>query len=197
MTMTTRVCQIDPSDGFAYYQFFYKEALLAEVVATKMADDAHGTGMEAGREYWLINGTEFVSDTEHRELSMEKVSYRDWKDVPTLPFKFTANDASFSCPVRVDRWTREHRSRKVHKLHDSDPGFIVNVRFDPIEERWEGHMIFFLVTKEHHVFEGMTEKESVPLSQKTYEYDFYCQLSLKSDFEHHNGRPRIATTRTR
>lgn len=154
-TAVRREAQIDPSTGFAAYTILgSNETLLAEVVATNVADP-HGSGMQAGREYWKITDTSFNSSV-HETLHVKKVYGGEWgRESPKRP-PFSACEASFWCPVGK-AWNSNSTYHSYHKQTQSTGtwgGLDVNVRL--AEGGWQGHMKFYRESAQDLLFANLT-----------------------------------------
>jgi hypothetical protein len=162
--------QIDPSDGYAYYQILEGSNVLAEIVATRHADPSHGSGMAAGTEYWrVMNGA--LRTAHHPGLSVKRVRSGGWSVVGPPPFR--AADASFHTPVGAI-WSG-HAMTNCHKASHSDDGFAVDVSLQGAH--WRGTMKFY-GSSTQAVFKSIANGSSEVFTLKTYQYPHSCVIHL-------------------
>lgn len=128
--------QIDPSDGYAYYQILDGSTLLAEIVATRHPDPLYSSGMAGGREYWRIPHDALYT-LHHPSLLVKHVRRGPWPTAGAPPF--SAASASFSTAVDVV-WGGG-ATPTCHKAASADYGFDVEVAL--MGGTWKGKMSFY------------------------------------------------------
>ncbi|HEX4418773.1 MAG TPA: hypothetical protein VH165_12770 [Kofleriaceae bacterium] len=140
--------QIDPSDGYAYYQIIDPSStssvsILAHIVATETADNLFQSGMQAGVEYWQIGSKSPFQTAAYPTLLVSKVRCGTWEKAGAPPFN--AADANFTAPVDVP-WRTITSRADFHKpsapIDNDHGGFSVNISC-PIGGTWKGTMMFF------------------------------------------------------
>lgn len=147
--------QIDPSTGFAAYEISDSNGkLLAQVVATKK-QDPYGSGMQAEREYWKINGPSFDSSG-LGDLQVKKISEGYWLLPHMHRPPFDAEEASFWCPVDKN-WQVNSATCSYHKQEQHTGtwgGLKVSVWLDAYGI-WRGSMMFYRESEHSLLFANL------------------------------------------
>lgn len=173
-----RVMQIDPSDGYAYYEISDNadgSNPLAKIVATASDDPRYDTGMVKNTEYWQISGNALNTSGCTGPLYVTKVRSGKWVyNYPGRP-PFNAVDADFSISV-IANWVGA-ASASCHKASGPDYGFVVNV--SKSGDKWQGTMSFYRSSGDL-IFKAIADKKKqafcVPGSP--YGYSDSCEITL-------------------
>lgn len=164
-------CQIDPSDGYAYYQIRAQGSLLAEIVATKVADRSFGSGMAAGIEYWMMASPVPLRTAVCSHLTVTRVRSGTWHGAGAPPFN--AADASFTVPVAA-RWGGQ-ATVSCQKESGAEEGFDVDISAH--DGHWQGTMRFYNHSGDL-MFKTIADGDTKAFTQSVYSYTYSCVITL-------------------
>ena len=163
--------QIDPSDGYAYYQILDGASVLAEIVATRHPDSSGLSGMLGGTEYWKISTIAALRASAHSSLSVKRVRSGKWLMAGAPPFK--AADASFTVPVNAT-WGGPAMVT-CERAASSDEGFDVDL--SPQSGQWRGTMRFYSNSR-RPMFKTIANGATEVFQWSTYRYRYSCVIQV-------------------
>lgn len=173
--------QLDPScyDGtghFVEYMFYDGAENSHKWVAHVIATSAHfsesqkeRTGMEAGVEYWKINGDSLVT-SELGDMTVKKVTCGKENDLPA----FYANAAHFHCGVTA-HWTDNSTDQKYKESYHR--GFDINVSKNA-SGQWTGQMKYYMQSHDTALFREIKDGKTNWYHTRTNKPGKKCEIKI-------------------